>query len=310
MSDPAIVIESLRKSYSQGWFRPNVQAVNGISFSIPEGSVVGLIGPNGAGKTTTIFCLLGLLLPDEGDISIFGEAPGSQKARRQTGYQSEIFHTYDFLKPEQALSLYGRLSGLPAVGLDNKIMRQLNRLGLGKALDQKVGGFSKGMKQRLGVAQALLHEPDLLILDEPFTGLDPQGRKQISEIIFEEKEKGKTVFFSSHILSDIERLCDDVIMLREGKVVLSGGLQNIMTTEESWMITVSGWKPEWEEDFKEISVDNVDGQVVELECLQHQKREVLQKLLAKEADITGIRKKSVSLEQLYMEMEEKTGEEV
>jgi len=306
MNNNAITVDSLKKSYRQGMLRQKVQAVDGISFSIPEGSVVGLIGPNGAGKTTTIFCMLGLLLPDDGSISIFGEAPDSPKAKRRMGYQSEIFHTYDFLRPEQALSLYGRLSGLSLRTLETKITDQLNRLGLGKALHQKVGGFSKGMKQRLGIAQALLHEPDLLILDEPFTGLDPQGRKQISDIIFEEKEKGRTVFFSSHILSDIERLCDEVIMLKEGKVVLSGDLENIMSVEESWKITVDRWNAEWEKDFDELSVRTLDDQGAELECVQQRKREVLQKLLDKKIDITGIRRKSISLEQLYMEMEETT----
>lgn len=300
----ALSIQNLTKIYKQGWRRETVKAVDDLSLDIAKGSVVGLIGPNGAGKSTTIYCLLGLLKPDEGSISIFGLSPDSKRARSRLGFQSEIFHTYDYLKPKEALKLYGQLSNLSEQELDRLINPQLERLGLMHAQNRKVGSFSKGMKQRLGIAQALIHDPDLLILDEPFTGLDPEGRKNIADIIFEEKRKGKTVFFSSHILSDIERLCDEVIMIRKGKVVLSGDLENITTKENRWRISVTGWEQveeqaisDWEATINQLQT------TTEIVCSGDQKDDLLEQLLRLPVDIVDLRKQSQTLEELYMELE-------
>lgn len=305
MSDrKALTIQNLTKIYSAGWKRESVKAVDDLSLSIDKGSVVGLIGPNGAGKSTAIYCILGLLIPDAGSIQIFGHPPESKQARSRLGFQSEIFHTYDYLKPKDTLKLYGQLSRLSEAELERRITPQLERLGLMHAQNRKVGSFSKGMKQRLGIAQALIHDPDLLILDEPFTGLDPQGRKEIGDIVFEEKRKGKTVFFSSHILSDIERLCDQVIMIRKGQVVLSGDLEDITTTEGRWSITVKGWSKvsgspldDWE-----LSI-NHSQTTTEIICSGEQKDELLSKLLQLPVDIIGMRAHTQTLEELYMELD-------
>lgn len=304
MYHSAIQINNLTKIYRQGWRRQSVKAVDNISLSIEEGSVMGLIGPNGAGKTTTIYCLLGLLIPDEGEISIFGNNPQSSEAHESMGFQSEIFHTYDFLKPKKALQFYGKLSGMGGPELDKKIDAQLDKLGLSDALHQKVGSFSKGMKQRLGVAQALLHDPELIILDEPFTGLDPEGRKLISEIVLNEKDKGKTVFFSSHILSDIERLCDKVTMIRKGEIVMSGGLQDITATKNLWNITVAGWDEQYESEVEDLVQEVARNEdTTELICATKDKKQLLRKLLNLSIDIIGIRTKSESLEDLYMKID-------
>lgn len=305
MNEPcALSIQNLTKIYKQGWRRETVKAVDDLSLDIAKGSVVGLIGPNGAGKSTTIYCLLGLLKPDEGSISIFGLSPDSKRARSRLGFQSEIFHTYDYLKPKEALKLYGQLSNLSEQELDRLINPQLERLGLMHAQNRKVGSFSKGMKQRLGIAQALIHDPDLLILDEPFTGLDPEGRKNIADIIFEEKRKGKTVFFSSHILSDIERLCDEVIMIRKGKVVLSGDLENITTKENRWRISVTGWDQVEEQAISdwEATINKLQT-TTEIVCSRDQKDHLLEQLLRLPVDIVDLRKQSQTLEELYMELE-------
>ena len=305
MSHSAISIENLTKVYRKGLFKRHpVKAVDNLSLSIEKGSVMGLIGPNGAGKTTTIYCLLGLLIPDSGSISIFGDDPQSVEARESMGFQSEIFHTYDFLRPKQALQFYGRLNGMDNANLDKKIDEQLEKLGLSNALHQKVGSFSKGMKQRLGVAQALLHDPELLILDEPFTGLDPEGRKLISDIVLNEKDRGKTVFFSSHILSDIERLCDKVTMIREGQVVMSGDMTDITAASDLWNITVSGWDAQFESQVEAYSREiTPDAGATEILCTTENKEPLIRTLLDLPVEITGIRTKSQSLEDLYMKID-------
>ncbi|MGK7371720.1 MAG: ABC transporter ATP-binding protein [Candidatus Halalkalibacterium sp. M3_1C_030] len=304
MSKPAISIQGLRKEYKQGLFKNKVLAVDDLSMTISEGSVVGLIGSNGAGKTTTIYCILGTLLPDEGEISIFGHPPQSLEARRRIGFQSEIFNTYDFLKPEKALSFYGKLAGMESRNLSDQIEEKLSRLGLTGATNQKVKSFSKGMNQRLGIAQALLHDPDLLLLDEPFTGLDPQGRREIVEIIQEEKSKGKTIFFSSHILSDIERVCDKVIMMRKGKIVLSGDIDQVTSITDKWCVSVKDPEKKISSLMTgiEYEIDDYQGK---RDLLVHQsdKERTLQLLLDSEVKIIGLHPKMQSLEELYLKLD-------
>lgn len=221
MSDPVIEIKGLSKTYRHGFPRRSVPAVRNLDLTIEKGQIVAFVGPNGAGKTTTIQLILGMLNPDEGEISIFGLPPGDPESRRKIGFQSEIFYTYPFLKCEQALQFYSELSGLPFNETAPVISDYVERLGLGDDIYRKLKGFSKGMIQRLGLVQAMLHKPEILILDEPTTGLDPEGRKQVADIILEEKAKGNTVFLSSHILSDVENTCDRVVIINKGESVLS-----------------------------------------------------------------------------------------
>lgn len=304
MPEPAISIRNLSKSYRIGISINKFKAVDNLSCEIEEGSVVGLIGPNGAGKTTTIHCLLGMLLPDEGSVALFGRDPSDPGVRNRLGYQSEIFHTYDYLKPQDALRFYGKLSGLPESGLETRIEDELQSLGLAHARNKKVKQFSKGMRQRLGVAQALLHDPDLLILDEPFTGLDPEGRKKISERVMEEKGKGKTVFFSSHNLTDIERICDEVVMIREGRVVMQGSIHELTASEDRWKIEVSGWKEQYEADFEEEGIVlETEGEVGLIECGGSRKEELLRRLMDLPVEIRGLNPSTRSLEERYMEWE-------
>lgn len=304
MSEPAISIRGLRKEYSQGLFKDKVLAVDDLSMTIPQGSVVGLIGSNGAGKTTTIYCILGTLIPDKGEIFIFGHPPQSLEARRRIGFQSEIFNTYDFLKPEKALSFYGKLAGMDTHNLSDQIDEKLSRLGLAGATNQKVKSFSKGMNQRLGIAQALLHDPDLLLLDEPFTGLDPQGRREILEIIQEEKSKGKTIFFSSHILSDIERVCDKVVMMRKGQVVLSGDIDQVTSITDKWCVSVKDRGKDIDSIISGIEYE-LDKYDEKTDLLVHQtdKERILQLLLGSEVEIIGLHPKMQSLEEIYLEID-------
>jgi ABC-2 type transport system ATP-binding protein len=240
--DAVIAIDALSKTYRAGIRWKRVHAVKNLTLRVPHGSIVAFVGPNGAGKTTTIHTLLGLLKPDTGTVRIFGEPPGPSVLRR-VGYQSEVFHTYPFYSTVEALRYYGRLSGLTKDDLARSLPPILERLGLKDVSKRPVGTFSKGMTQRLGLAQALLHEPALLILDEPTSGLDPEGRRLVLDIIREEKQRGRTVFLSSHILSDVERTCDEVVMINKGEVAFADRLSSFAADEQQWEIEVDGWTP-------------------------------------------------------------------
>ncbi|MBI5559146.1 MAG: ABC transporter ATP-binding protein [Deltaproteobacteria bacterium] len=219
---PAIEITNLGKSFGSG--RKKNQALLDLSLSIEQGEVFGFLGPNGAGKSTTIKLLLRFLKPDSGSLRIMGRTVGQDEFRHKIGYLSEFPVFYDHLTARETLLLSGRLSGMSRQAIDQRIPMLLDRMNLTEAANRRVGGFSKGMKQRLGMANALVHDPEVLIFDEPMSGLDPVGRHQIKKLIAELKQEGKTIFFSSHILSDIEALCDRIGIINKGVLLYSGGL--------------------------------------------------------------------------------------
>jgi ABC-2 type transport system ATP-binding protein len=293
-----IEVEELSKAFRSRFRRRSVQAVFDLSLRVERGSVVAFVGPNGAGKTTTIYALLGLLNPDRGKIRLFGLPPKSEAARRRIGFQSEIFHTYGFKTAERALRFYGQLAEMPAEKIAEAVPRQLARLGLGTASRRKVRGFSKGMVQRLGLAQALLHQPELLILDEPTTGLDPEGRKLVAEIILEEKNRGTTVFLSSHILSDVERTCDHVVILREGSVAFSESMAALRGGSDEWEIEVLNCTSRARESISGADLRE-QGPDILVRCSTADKNALLRHLLEADADIGTVRR-TRSLEDLYM----------
>ncbi|MHB8987520.1 MAG: ABC transporter ATP-binding protein [Desulfobulbia bacterium] len=228
MTSPAIEIESASKSFGAG--RKSNQALSDLSLSIAQGEVFGFLGPNGAGKSTTIKLLLHFLKPDSGSLHILGKAVGQEEFRHRIGYLSEVPVFYDHLTAKETLLLSGRLSGMTLQAMDQRIPMLLARMNLAEAADRRVGSFSKGMKQRLGMANALVHDPEVLIFDEPMSGLDPMGRHQIKSLIAELKQQGKTIFFSSHILSDIEALCDRIGIIHKGILLYSGRLGDFLNT--------------------------------------------------------------------------------
>jgi ABC-2 type transport system ATP-binding protein len=226
MTTPAIEINGLSKSF--GTRRKRNTAIDNLSLTITKGEVFGFLGPNGAGKSTTIKLLLHFLKPDLGSLQIMGKRVGQEEFRHQIGYLSEFPFFYDHLTARETLRLSGRLSGMGGQLINQRISWLLERMNLTDAVDRRVGGFSKGMKQRLGMANALIHDPEILIFDEPMSGLDPVGRHQIKRLIAELKEQGKTIFFSSHILSDIEALCDRIAVINKGVLLYSGGLADFL----------------------------------------------------------------------------------
>ncbi len=210
----------------------HVNAVRGVDIEVNEGEIYGFLGPNGAGKTTTIKMLLGLVHPSAGTASLLGESIGSKVARAQLGYLPEHPYFYDHLRPLEFLDFYGRLFSMTGRERRKRALELIDRVGLGHAIKRPIRKFSKGMVQRLGLAQALINSPRLVILDEPLSGLDPMGRKDVRDIIYDLKSKGATVFFSSHILQDVEMLCDRVAILVNGQLRQEGALNDLLKHDE------------------------------------------------------------------------------
>ena len=230
-SETALSVEKLAKTFVKPFTGTKVEAVRGVSFEVRRGEIFGFLGPNGAGKTTTIKMLTGLIFPTGGKATILGEPVPSPDAMGKVGFLPENPYVYPYLTPREFVSLCGRLNGLSGRTLHAAVERVIERVGITYAMDRRVGALSKGMLQRTGLAAALVHSPELLILDEPMSGLDPVGRKEVRDLIVEESRAGRTVFFSSHILSDVELLCDHVCILRKGEVVAGGSMEDLLGSD-------------------------------------------------------------------------------
>lgn len=239
MSDEIIELKELCKTFYVGFRRRQVDAVKGVSFSVRRGEIFGLIGPNGAGKTTTIKMLTGLIKPTSGTMKIMGFDGFDRRCSRKLGYLPEISYYYESLTAFEILDFYAKLYGM---GKDRAkaVDYWLERVGMSHARNKRLGQFSKGMLQRIGLAQALIGDPELVILDEPQSGLDPIGRRDVADIIRESQNKGKTIFFSSHILPDVERLCDRVGVIRNGRMEVTGTLHELLSSEKHIEIVLRG----------------------------------------------------------------------
>jgi len=240
MPTDLIVATALEKRFRLGLTRKSVHAVQGISFSVPAGDIFGFLGPNGAGKTTTIKMLTGLIRPSAGTATLLGEAVPSARARQKIGFLPENPYIYPYLTPQEFVEMCGRLSGLRGAALRDRSRQVLARTGVLYAADRPARRLSKGMLQRTGLAAALVGDPELLILDEPMSGLDPVGRKEVKDLIVDERRNGRTIFFSTHILGDVETLCDRVVILRRGRVVVSGKLDDLLKSESQRVSVVFG----------------------------------------------------------------------
>jgi ABC-2 type transport system ATP-binding protein len=228
MSDLAIAAQGLSKTYTLGFRARKVRALEDLGLAVTPGSIYGFVGPNGAGKSTTIKILVGLVRASSGSATLFGRPIDDPRARLAVGYLPENPSFHDFMKPLEVMRYLGRLSGLSGAELDRRSEALLERVGLAGARDLTVRKFSKGMVQRLGLAQALVHDPPLLVLDEPMSGLDPIGRKEVRDLVLDLRRQGKTIFFSTHILSDVEAICDRVGMLLRGRLVREGALGTLL----------------------------------------------------------------------------------
>lgn len=226
-----IEFNCVTKIFSQGLFRKKV-AVDGVTFSIEEHDVVGILGANGSGKSTSLKMMLGFLRPTRGEIHICGQSPGDFRSRRFIGYLPESPRFQKFLTAEQILTYYGRLAGMRQSAIASRVDYLLDLVGLSASRKERVAGFSKGMCQRLAIAQALLHAPRVLLFDEPMSGLDPLGRRDIRKLILQIKSQmAVTIVFSSHILSDVEEVCQSVLLLRQGKITRQCRVSELLASE-------------------------------------------------------------------------------
>ena len=242
MPEPVIAVDHLTKDYPVGFWRPRpYRALDDLTFEVAPGEVFGLLGPNGAGKSTTLKLLTGLVTPTHGRAQLFGEPAFAVHARRRVGFLPENPVFYDYLTGEELLVYYGELCGLRSADAKTRGAALLDRVGIGSERRLAVRRYSKGMVQRLGVAQALVQDPELVILDEPMSGLDPIGRRDVRALILSLRDEGKTVLFSSHILSDAETLCSRVAILAAGRLQALGALTALVEfSVRSWELLLDG----------------------------------------------------------------------
>jgi len=234
-----IETKDLSKEYNAGRLsKQKVNALNNFSFAVNEGEIFGLLGPNGAGKTTLIKILLAITFPTRGTAKVFQMDASNSKWKSKVGYLPENHKFPSYLTGEQVLNYYGRLSGVKSVGVEfqKKISEMLEVMNLTKWRKTKIKKYSKGMMQKLGLAQALLNEPDLIFLDEPTDGVDPIGRKEIRDILMELKKKGKTIFLNSHLLSEVEMICDRVAILNKGDLIKEGSVDDLTKSDDIFII--------------------------------------------------------------------------
>jgi ABC-2 type transport system ATP-binding protein len=244
MSAPAIEIQSLTKDYAVGFWRKTLKrSLDSLSLEVHEGEAFGFLGPNGAGKTTTLKLLMGIIFPTSGTARILGRSIEDVSMHREIGYLPEQPYFYDYLTARELLDYFARFFGFSAAERNERVNKYLDLVGLSSAGNVQLRKFSKGMMQRVGIAQAILHEPKVVFLDEPMSGLDPVGRREVRDIILELKRQGRTVFFSTHILSDAEMLCDRVAVLAGGKLQGVGAPNEIVSLEVYGMEILFELKP-------------------------------------------------------------------
>ena len=245
MSDtPAVQVKSLVKDFRGAFGRGMIRAVNDVSFEIASGEVYGLIGPNGSGKSTTMKALLGLVTPSAGICSIFGRDSTKVDSRQEVGFLPENPYFYKHLSGEETIRFYGKLCGMRGAALRERTLELLKLVGLEDAGKRRLGGYSKGMLQRIGLAQALVQDPRLLILDEPTAGVDPIGSRQIRDLIFKLKDRGFTVFLCSHLLEQVQEVCDRVGIIHKGSLVKEGRLDDLIAIEDQTEIVLRNATPE------------------------------------------------------------------
>ncbi len=241
----AITVKDLCKEYRVGFLRTKVRVLSELSLRVDQGELYGYLGPNGAGKTTTFKLLMGLARPTSGEVRLLGQPLGDTGTKQQIGFLPEQPYFYEYLTGRELLNFYGQLVGLRRSERKERVEKLARRLRIESSLDLPLRKYSKGMLQRIGLVQALLNDPKLVLLDEPMSGLDPIGRREVRDLLLELKEEGKTVFFSSHVIPDVEMVCDRVGILVGGRLVVQGPLGEMLEARiESIEVTVSRIPPE------------------------------------------------------------------
>jgi ABC-2 type transport system ATP-binding protein len=293
----------LSKTYVKPFSGKKVVAVQGVSFEVLRGEIFGFLGPNGAGKTTTIKMLTGLISPTSGEMHVFGVRAPSPDTMARVGFLPENPYVYPYLTPREFVTLCGRLSGLGGADLGTRVVKVIDRVGIGYAIDRPARTLSKGMLQRAALAAAIVHDPELLILDEPMSGLDPVGRKEVRDIVLEERQRGRTVFFSSHILSDVEMMCDRVCILRRGEVVVAGSLRELLHEDKRRSeVTLAGASDGLAAEIGPLasSVRKAGDTLVMEIAGESALRQVVERALAAGAQLQSVTPKRETLEDLFV----------
>jgi ABC-2 type transport system ATP-binding protein len=302
----ALRIFDLQKSFTTGFIPKSKKILKGISLDVQQGEVFGYLGPNGAGKTTTIKCILNLIFPDKGRIEIFGLSSRTPRSRIPIGFLPENPYFYDYLTVTEFLDFYCQLFLADRESRREKIYSLLRVVGLEKSAHLQLRKFSRGMLQRAGLAQALLNDPSLVLLDEPLGGLDPLGRKEIRDVIVQLKDEGKTVFLSSHILQDIEMICDRVAILVEGQIINLGRLQDLISEKILFTeLVLSGMKSL---EFKDLGVSvSSSGEKILLKVFEEEKLDqVLELVRSKKGKIHSLLPRTQTLEDLFVGLVQQT----
>ncbi len=275
-----------------------------LSLSVRRGEIFGFLGPNGAGKSTSIKMLLGLVKPSGGEAFVLGTPAGGVEVRRKIGFLPEDFRFYQWLTAAELLELHGRLSGVPPDTLRDRVPALVDLVGLTPHRDKRLQEFSKGMLQRIGLAQALIHEPELIFLDEPTSGLDPMGRRLVRDIIRAQRERGATVFLNSHILSEIEITCDEVVFIRDGEVVTSRDLRTQNGEEVRVVVRARKLTPETVAGLAQWSTSTVvnEEQLTLTTRSQDALPDILRHLVAAGADVYQFTPQRLSLEDLFLKI--------
>jgi ABC-2 type transport system ATP-binding protein len=277
-------------------------AVSNLSLAVRRGSIFGFLGPNGAGKSTSIKMLLGLVKPTGGEASVLGAPAGDVEVRRKIGFLPEHFRFYDWLTPAELLELHGLLCGVPAERLRERIPVLLDLVGLSPHRQKRIRDFSKGMMQRIGLAQALVHEPEIVFLDEPTSGLDPMGRRLVRDVIRAQRERGATVFLNSHLLSEVEITCDQVAFLKDGEVVASRDLHGLLDDEVHVRVRARKLSPELIAGLAPWCASyNLDAEQLSLRARSADALpDILRHLIASGADVYSFTSERTSLEDMFV----------
>jgi ABC-2 type transport system ATP-binding protein len=249
---PAVRTHDLTKVYHGMFGRNRVVALNKLDLEVKKGEVFGLLGPNGSGKTTTVKLLLGLIRPTAGSAEVLGRSPGNVLTNEHIGFLPEESYLYRFLNADETLDFYGRLFRIPKARRRERANRLIEMVGLSHARRRAVKGYSKGMSRRIGLAQALINDPELLFLDEPTSGLDPIGVREIKDLILDLKNRGKTVLMCSHLLPDVQDVCDRIAILQQGELKIEGKVDELLTVEDVTQIRVRQMTPDTLEKLKAL----------------------------------------------------------
>ncbi len=261
-SPPAVEIHNLVKDFRTSFRRQPLRAVDDVSIRIMPGEVYGLIGPNGSGKSTTMKALLGLVSPTSGSCAIFGKDSMKVDSRNEVGFLPENPYFYKHLTGEETLKFYGKLCGIRGRQLRDKVVELLELVGLSDASHRRIGGYSKGMLQRIGLAQALVQEPRLVILDEPTAGVDPVGSREIRDLIFKLRERGITVFLCSHLLEQVQEVCDHVGIIFRGKMIKEGKLEDLIAIEDQTELILKDASPALIGELEELVRRDTNAELV------------------------------------------------